>query len=908
MQQRGWEFVGEQGEFILESPTMNNYLYFPLVNESGMMSSITPSLHGDININQNAFVMEPVSAIDLHNKKTNRNFWLIINNKEIWSATGYSAKQEMFKFNKTNNEKTLLKAGLLYHKVIRENEKINIRSEITNFVPPTDDNVELMKVKIINTGDRDLKINATSAIPLYGRSADNIRDHRHVTSLLNNIKTVKNGIEMSPTLSFDERGHKINNLKYMVLGKDDKGKEPVGFYPVLDDFIGEGGSLTWPKAVVENSNHYSKAGEIFKGQEAVGALRFKEFKLKPEEERSFILVIGVSDKDNKINYADKYCDLDSFNKYFVENKKYWNNLVDKINFNSGDKEFDNWMKWVTIQPTLRRLFGNSFLPHHDYGRGGRGWRDLWQDALALLLIEPKSVREMLFNNFAGIRIDGSNANIIGSKPGEFKADRNKINRVWMDHGAWPFLTTKLYIDRSGDLEFLLEEQSYFKDAQLNRSKKIDENWSPGNENILKDKENNIYYGTLLEHILVQHLSIFFNVGEHNNLRLEGGDWNDGLDMAQEKGESVAFTGLYASNMLELAEILRKIKNRLNMKYIELAEEIQILLDTLNNKIDYSSVEAKNELLDSYFKSCERNISGVKVKVKIEDLILDLERKGNFIKEHIQKNEWLTNKDGYHWYNGYYDNDGKRLEGDHPLGARMTLTGQVFSIMSGVATEKQIEEIIKSADHYLKEDKVGGYRLNTNFNEVKLNMGRAFGFAYGEKENGAMFSHMAMMFSNALYKRNFSENGFEVINSIFNHCKNFEKSRIFPGIPEYIDARGRGLYHYLTGSASWLLLTMVNQVYGIKGEIGDLKLAPQLLKTQFNLQNKTSIEVYFAGRKLKITYHNPNLKNVSDYKIREIKIDGKDIDFKSKGRNAIIKRERINGLDKDKKHKVDVILK
>ena len=61
--------------------------------------------------------------------------------------------------------------------------------------------------------------------------------------------------------------------------------------------------------------------------------------------------------------------------------------------------------------------------------------------------------ELLFGNFAGVRFDGSNATIIGSAPGEFKADRNNIPRVWMDHGAWPLLTTKLYIDQTGDLLF-----------------------------------------------------------------------------------------------------------------------------------------------------------------------------------------------------------------------------------------------------------------------------------------------------------------------------------------------------------------------------------------------------------------------------------------------------------------------
>ena len=120
------------------------------------------------------------------------------------------------------------------------------------------------------------------------------------------------------------------------------------------------------------------------------------------------------------------------------------------------------MRWVTLQPVLRRIFGCSFLPDHDYGKGGRGWRDIWQDLLSLILIEPHLVRQDLINNCAGIRIDGSNATIIGARPGEFLADRNAITRVWMDHGAWPFLTLLLYIDQSGDFDILLAKAELFQ--------------------------------------------------------------------------------------------------------------------------------------------------------------------------------------------------------------------------------------------------------------------------------------------------------------------------------------------------------------------------------------------------------------------------------------------------------------
>jgi hypothetical protein len=45
------------------------------------------------------------------------------------------------------------------------------------------------------------------------------------------------------------------------------------------------------------------------------------------------------------------------------------------------------------------------------------------------------------------------------------------------------------------------------------------------------------------------------------------------------------------------------------------------------------------------------------------------------------------------------------------------------------------------------------------------------------------------------------------------------SRIYPGIPEYITAKGRGAYPYLTGSVSRLLLTLFTESFGVKVKLG-----------------------------------------------------------------------------------------
>ncbi|HLD75541.1 MAG TPA: hypothetical protein VI874_00860, partial [Candidatus Norongarragalinales archaeon] len=346
-----------------------------------------------------------------------------------------------------------------------------------------------------------------------------------------------------------------------------------------------------------------------------------------------------------------------------ETRSFWETKLDRLRFQTPDATFNGWVRWVGLQPILRKLFGCSFLPDFDYGRGGRGWRDLWQDCLALLLTAPDETRNILLHNFNGIRIDGSNATIIGLENDEFIADRNKITRVWMDHGVWPYLTLELYIHQTGDTGILFENANYFRDRQFSRTREKDEAWTEACGQVLKTKTGGSAAGSVLEHLLVQHLVQFFNVGEHNHIRLENADWNDGLDMAYERGESVAFSALYASNLKELAQLIEKTARDRQIKKVPLAKELLLLLDRIQMpKLNYYSVPDKKRRLTKYFAAVQPVISGKKVEVPVLKLAADLRAKADFLSEHIRKKEWLQTRGGDGLYNGYYDNRGQRVEG------------------------------------------------------------------------------------------------------------------------------------------------------------------------------------------------------------------------------------------------------
>ena len=890
MENNLYNFTDNLGSFKSFSAHKIKSLYLPLCNES-LMSSITADLGGDIKSGQHSFLLEPSSRSSLFLSKASRNFWVYINKNKVWSAAGVSKDYQQIR-----QDEFMLEAGQLWQRISRKNEKVGLKSEILSFIPIAPEAVEIMQVRITNISKRKISFIPYVAIPLYARSADNLRDHRHVTSLLTRIKEEKYGIKIKPTLLFDESGHRPNNTVYYVAACDNQSRGPQYIYPTQEIFCGESQDLEAPEAVFENRLPLPAAQKRFvQGKEPMGAMRFAKITLQPKAQATYIIVMGISQKDCNLSFLiGKFGKSAKVNAHLEKTKNFWQQQSKLIDVSSGSNHFDNWLRWVNIQPILRKIFGCSFLPDFDYGQGGRGWRDLWQDCLGLILNNPQAVRPLLINNFCGVKIDGSNATIIGKKSGEFIADRNNISRVWMDHGVWPLITLDLYIQETADLGILFAPATYFRNHQINRARGIDQCWSPAYGNRLKTKSGRIYSGTILEHLLVQNLVQFYNVGAHNHLRLEGADWNDGLDMAKEFGESVAFSSMYAENLLSLSQLLLKI----GVQDVEVAQELKALLVDFN----YADIARKLKVLEQYFSKTKTHLSGIKIRLNALTVSDSLRKKSLWMKEHIRKSEWL--KVGF--FNGYYDNRKQRVDGVKGNLVRMSLASQVFPIMSQVADAAQIKKILSNVGRYLYDKSIGGIHLNTDFKKEQHDLGRAFSFAYGDKENGAVFSHMVVMFAYALYKQGYADAGWEALSSLYKMAANTKQSKIYPCLPEYFDLQGRGMYTYLTGSASWFMLTLFTQSFGVRGQDGDLLIEPKFSSEQFKSVDKLSITRVFAARRLKILFLNPQRLGGGKYRIKRFTLNAEQIPVEE---NAwvVISREVILSLPKNKLNIIEVHL-
>ena len=101
-----------------------------------------------------------------------------------------------------------------------------------------------------------------------------------------------------------------------------------------------------------------------------------------------------------------------------------------------------------------------------------------------------------------------------------------------------------------------------------------------------------------------------------------------------------------------------------------------------------------------------------------------------------------------------------------------------------------------------------------------------------------------------------------------------------------------MYHYLTGAASWYLLTMITQVFGVRGSAGDLCVEPKLMAEQFDESGNAKLSLTFAGKRLHVTVRNPERKAYGSYRITRAILDETEI-LPAEGRRILIKKEMLD---------------
>lgn len=796
------------------------------------------------------------------------------------------------------DEKPSFRMGMGYVTFTNVSKKLGLEIEATVFTPLNEMH-EIWLVEIRNTTSRRKTLDFIPTVPIFGGNRAYTEYHRDVVRLYNKSR-ITDHIEILPGLEWVEGKTEPSDICYYMSACTEAGRSGTRFYSDRESFLGAGYSWSAPEAVIKNA---APKFQCF-GKEAVGAIEFKKVTIAPKGSARFVVLNGIAHGSAKAEEKIQEYNYASAVEALEELKIFWKERTERVTIKTASTDFNLlWNTWWCYQLSMRYWFGNTGHPQFDYGSDFAGWRDFWQDMMAATVIDPFGLEKRTLHTLEGIRLDGTNATRFFARTKEFGSD--ELNGLWCDHPYWTTQTVLLLIRFLGDPNFILRDGiAYFKDSYRDRGEVKDLDWKSGYIEKQKTADGTVYKGTVLEHLLTQLQTMFYDVGANNMLRQKRADWNDAVD--QVKGENVTFSLGLAQDMNELADFLEDFAKRSGTKDVELFEELAALVETWGGKKKPSLTAAERQAkLAAFLGRVNGEISGKKSKVSIADIIEDLRQKAIVNVETVNNVAWNGE-----YYSGYFHASGKPVDTIFKPGAtklkkptsndfEMMLMPQTWSLLSKAADKLGVtDKVLKSVFGILFDRGAGGLRLNyPAYDKFDKSIGRITGFAAGTKENNAIFCHANLFMVWALLRRRRADEAYEIFSGI-NPLKHPQETlRTGPWIPEYyissdnLNWPGRGEYPLLTASAGWTRYIFQNFFFGVRGEIDGLRVDPCLPAVpEFR---DPSVSIHFRGALYTISFKNLKLKK--NARISSFTVDGRKQD------GNLIKPF------KDGIHKVEVVL-
>ena len=102
-----------------------------------------------------------------------------------------------------------------------------------------------------------------------------------------------------------------------------------------------------------------------------------------------------------------------------------------------------------------------------------------------------------------------------------------------------------------------------------------------------------------------------------------------------------------------------------------------------------------------------------------------------------------------------------------------------------------------------------------------------------------------------------------------------------------------------------MLTVLTEMFGVRGSLGDLLIEPKLMASQFDENGVAVITSYFAGKKLTVIYENFEKKEFGDYEVEEILMN--DVRYEWEGNQPVIQRCDLEVLEEGREHAIRVKL-
>lgn len=169
--------------------------------------------------------------------------------------------------------------------------------------------------------------------------------------------------------------------------------------------------------------------------------------------------------------------------------------------------------------------------------------------------------------------------------------------------------------------------------------------------------------------------------------------------------------------------------------------------------------------------------------------------------------------------------------------RIFLNPQSWSILAGIASEQQVEQIISAVEEHL-EGPHGVAVLEPPYTKMRPDIGRLTQKYPGVTENGSVYNHAAAFYVYALFKAGHPDHAYHLLRKMIpgpDLADYLQRGQIPVFIPNHYrgDWRraprtaGRSSQLFNTGTISWFYRILIDGLFGVKGCRQGLRIDPQL---------------------------------------------------------------------------------
>lgn len=519
-------------------------------------------------------------------------------------------------------------------------------------------------------------------------------------------------------------------------------------------------------------------------EEYIAAFQYS-LSLKDGEEFELSLCAAAATSEEECrDICKKYLAKGQFAKEKQKQIELNNSYIDVFTLNSPDEYLNNQVNiWLKRQLSLGKTWGRIY---------GKGFRDVMQDITAFVSFDNTLAKQKILD---ALKYQYEDGNPIRMFEPNFKYPYN-------DGAVWIPATILAYINESGDKAILDIDLPFLKGNSVDNANLSDafvfEPYKAG------ERKGNVF-----EHVKAGIDYLLNSRGQHGLVLWRGGDWNDSLNNAGNRG-------IGESVWLSIA-----------------------IVKAINDFVEILKIADKKDVIAKYESSREE------------------------LKEAIDK---------YGRFNDHYiygiNDDQEVLGGEE----RIFLNPQSWAVLGNVSSKEKLSKAMDVVEKELKCD-FGYALCSPSYTQGQENIGRISYFKPGLVENGGVYNHgvaFKIIADCMLDRDDIAYSTLKLISCDNPRLANsgvepYAVTNMYIG-PENPYLAGFAPMSWVTGTAGWLYRAATEYICGIHATMNGLKIEPHIPSSW----DKVEISRLFKGVNYKIIIKRDSNKGIF---VNNTKIEG-----------------------------------